>query len=175
MATTCEIALVRSREWARQRCRWEWRTAGLGFVGRTREHAPWVGRYRAVLDLTDNRPRLPSPNGIRRGAVISATMSVRMFDEYRRQVIDLRRMGEALSASIQVLEETELNDDAAIARWLEELDRAATAGGEAARQACELRSAIAGAWPRPLEARPPALDVDPRRAASAAPACQGPC
>ena len=74
-----------------------------------------------------------------------------MFDEYRCQVVNLRRAGQTLFACVQVLEETDLTGDASIARWLEELERAAAASGEALRQADELRTAIAGAWPRSRE------------------------
>lgn len=83
-------------------------------------------------------------------------MCVRMFDEYRGQVVNLRRAGQRLVASVEVLEETDLADDASIARWLHELERAAAASEEAGRQASELRTAIASAWPRPLGTGPAA-------------------
>jgi hypothetical protein len=75
-----------------------------------------------------------------------------MFDDYRGQVVDLRRAEQRLAASAQILEETDLADHASVARWLHELERAATASGEAFRRASELRAAIAGAWPRPFGA-----------------------
>lgn len=87
-------------------------------------------------------------------------MCVRMFDEYRGQVVDLRRAGQRLVASVQVLEETDLADDSSVARWLQELDRAAIASDEARRRASALRTAIAGAWPRPLSAAPGPAGVD---------------
>jgi hypothetical protein len=83
-----------------------------------------------------------------------------MFDEYRGQVVNLRRAGQRLAASVQILEETDLADDASVARWLDELERAATASGEALRRASELRTAITGAWPRPVGPGPDPAVVD---------------
>ena len=75
-----------------------------------------------------------------------------MFDEYRGHVVNLRGAGQRLVASVQILEETDLAGDVSVARWLEELAHAAAASEEALRQASDLRTAIAGAWPRPLGA-----------------------
>jgi hypothetical protein len=80
----------------------------------------------------------------------TATIGVRMFEEYQERVVDLRRAGQELAACVRLLEETDLTSDSGVAVWLQELDRAASAGGEAMRQARELQTAIASAWPRRL-------------------------
>lgn len=79
-----------------------------------------------------------------------------MFDDYRGRVVDLRRAGQRLAASVEVLQETDLADDLSVALWLHELERAAAACEEARRWASELRTAIASAWPRPVGTGPTA-------------------
>ena len=83
-----------------------------------------------------------------------------MFDEYRGQVVNLRRAGQRLVASVQILEGTDLEGDVGVARWLEELAHAAAASEEALRQTSDLRTAIAGAWPRPVGGRTDSADVN---------------
>jgi len=75
---------------------------------------------------------------------------VRMFDGYRSEVIELRRAGQRLADCVQTLEETDLESDHGVARWLQELADAEAAGGEAVRRAGALRAALADAWPRPI-------------------------
>jgi hypothetical protein len=75
-----------------------------------------------------------------------------MFDEYRSRVVELRRAGQRLEICLQALEETNLEGVDGVTRWLQELKLAEAAGSEAVRQARELRTALAGAWPRPVDA-----------------------
>ena len=74
--------------------------------------------------------------------------SVQMFDAYREQFLEIRSAHAMLAASLRAMEETELTDAGSIARWLQELDRAAAAGDLVTYRASELRTAIAAAWPR---------------------------
>jgi hypothetical protein len=83
-----------------------------------------------------------------------------MFEGYRSAVVELRRAGQRLAVCVQTLEETDLDSDDGVARWLRELAGAEAAGGEAARLAEALRAALADAWPRPI--RPDVLASPPR-------------
>jgi hypothetical protein len=71
-----------------------------------------------------------------------------MFDAYREQFLEIRSAHAMVAASLRALEETDLTDAGSIARWLQELDRAAAAGDLVTHRASELRTAIAAAWPR---------------------------
>jgi hypothetical protein len=72
-----------------------------------------------------------------------------MFDGYRSTVVELRRAGQRLADCVRRLEETDLESDEGVRRWLRELAGAEAAGGEAARLAGTLRTALADAWPGP--------------------------
>lgn len=101
---------------------------------------------------------LPLADGARLDEAVQRSgptmMDARMFDEYRAQVVALRRIGERFVACVQTLEATDLADDADIARWVHELESAAAAGGDAVRMAIELQARIVDAWPRPLVETP---------------------
>jgi len=73
-----------------------------------------------------------------------------MFDGYRSEVVELRRAVQRLAACVQSVEETDLQSDEGVARWLQELAGAEAAGTEAMRRARALRAALVDAWPRPI-------------------------